>query len=213
MKKALRIKEAIIVGIVIFIPTSILIMGVNALLNFSKIWEEVFKFFGIKEYYNNIIGLSLLILFLYIFGFLLTSRFVSYIFSKLPLIRSLWKTINSMIKRVSLVSQGGYKRIIFEQYGPGLGRWIAGIVIGKTIFEDENGNEKTMLVVLPLKVSLPTSAWIDPKDTRIVEQIEGNKKLLSVILSGGFVNPERLKTFQWTEEQYDELPVLSDLNN
>lgn len=209
MKRILRIKEAIIVGIVIFIPTSIFFVMISTLINFSNFWQEAFKFFGAGEYYNDFFGLILLVVFLYIFGWLLTSNFVSSILLRIPIVKNFWKTVYSMIKRVSLVSQGGYKRVIFEEFGPGLGRWIAGIVIGRTIFEDEKGNEKIMLVVLPLKIGFPTSKWLEPRDTRIVDQLEGDQKLLSVILSGGLVNPERLKVFKWTEEQYNELPTIS----
>lgn len=221
-----RLLESLIVGTVLLIPVLATYFFLKMAIGFMDFWREVFLKFAIEEYYFGIMGLFMTLLVVIFIGYIATSNLLNGKFGKLlmvlldgllmripfinkvwEIIKKCWRAIRQAAKRIMLILKGGYKRIIYEQYGRGTKRWKPAFVIGKTVFETGK-SKKAMLVIITPNLSLPDAMWIPPEDTKIIGG--GVSKIGLFILSGGFVNPDLLSLEEWTEDKYNEIPEYEE---
>lgn len=219
MFEELKIKDSLIVGAILSVPVLVTYFSIKMIIGLMNFWgEEVFVRLSIEKYYLGIIGPILTGLVIYFAGRVIISdlfdKTAGKIMKRLPLIAGIWLTIKRMSKRIRLIAKGGYKRVVYEQYGKGSKRWKPAFVIGKTTFTEkiavksdkkERMVKRIMLVISTPNFSFPDSVWVPPEETKIVSG--GISGIGFFILSGGLVNPDNLDLEEWTGEKLEnEIP-------
>lgn len=204
------LKEHLFLGFLMSIPILIILYVWKVVMGFLDIYNSFFRWAELPRELYTPVAIILTFLGMYGLGLFMKSRKVNSFMIHIRPIRNWWLFVKNIADRLSFISQGGYKKVFYEAFGPGTRRWRPAIVVGRTIFPDGN-KKKRMLVVSQTPPNIFDPLIIPYEDTRIFTGT--NKEFALYLGSAGTINPPEHFLEKWSPEEYEEIPDSSPLSN
>mgnify|MGYP006098308627 CR=1 FL=1 len=190
------------VGLFSIIPMAATIWLINWILNIfvgpgQSIINNILPNFNwitpIKPYVTWLIGFILTILFVLLSGYIISSVFGRYLFSKLesiilkiPIVNTLYQTIKGITESISSTNKQAFSKVVLIEY-PKEGIWTIALVTG-----DSKNKEGTKFYHLYLPTTPnPTSGFMlyIPVDN-VIETDMTSEEAIKIIISGGSMSPD-----------------------
>ena len=140
-----------------------------------------------------IIGFVLTILFVLVSGYIISSVFGKFLFSKMediisriPLVNSLYQTIKGLTESISSSSKQAFSKVVLIEY-PRKGIWTLALVTGDSVNDQ---NQEFYHLFLPTSPN-PTSGYMlyISKDD-VIEIDMSAEEAIKIIVSGGAISPK-----------------------
>lgn len=157
---------------------------INKILPFNFPGEQVISW---------IIGFVLTILFVLICGYVISSVFGKFLFTKIediisriPLVNSLYQTIKGLTESISSSGKQAFSKVVLIEY-PRKGIWTLALVTGDSV---NNKNQEFYHLFLPTSPN-PTSGYMlyISKDD-VIETDMSAEEAIKIIVSGGAISPK-----------------------
>ena len=190
------------VGLFSIIPMAATMWLINWILNIfvgpgQSIINNILPNFNwvtpIKPYVSWLVGFILTILFVLLSGYIISSVFGRYLFSKLegiilkiPIVNTLYQTIKGITESISSTNKQAFSKVVLIEY-PKEGIWTIALVTG-----DSKNKEGTKFYHLYLPTTPnPTSGFMlyIPVD-KVIETDMTSEEAIKIIISGGSMSPE-----------------------
>ena len=190
------------VGLFSIIPMAATIWLINWILNTfvgpgQSIIDNILPNFNwitpIKPYVTWLIGFILTILFVLFSGYIISSVFGRYLFSKLesiilkiPIVNTLYQSIKGITESISSTNKQAFSKVVLIEY-PKEGIWTIALVTG-----DSKNKEGTKFYHLYLPTTpIPTSGFMlyIPVDN-VIETDMTSEEAIKIIISGGSMSPD-----------------------
>ncbi|MEX1012487.1 MAG: DUF502 domain-containing protein [Waddliaceae bacterium] len=184
-------KKFFITGLVIFLPLAVtlavLIFIVNILTGpFVGFVRDIFQNYGIfekgflflsayqvQQFVSQVLILAFLFLFTVLLGILTRWVFIhyfirlgDYVFHRIPVVRSIYKTAQDVIKTIFTTSTRSFQQVVLAPF-PNEKTQAIGLVTRENIPKVEGGKEVNLVAVFVPTTPNPTSGFLmmyDPKD-------------------------------------------------
>lgn len=140
-----------------------------------------------------IIGFVLTILFVLVSGYIISSVFGKFLFSKMediisriPLVNSLYQTIKGLTESISSSSKQAFSKVVLIEY-PRKGIWTLALVTGDSVNDQD---QEFYHLFLPTSPN-PTSGYMlyVSKDD-VIEIDMSAEEAIKIIVSGGAISPK-----------------------
>ena len=190
------------VGLFSILPMAATIWLINWILNIfvgpgQSIINNILPDFNwiapIKPYVTWLIGFILTILFVLLSGYIISSVFGRYLFSKLesiilqiPIVNSLYQTIKGITESISSTNKQAFSKVVLIEY-PKEGIWTIALVTGDS---KNKAGIKFYHLYLPTTPN-PTSGFMlyIPVD-KVIETDMTSEEAIKIIISGGSMSPD-----------------------
>ncbi|OGZ61821.1 MAG: hypothetical protein A3H51_00255 [Candidatus Spechtbacteria bacterium RIFCSPLOWO2_02_FULL_38_8] len=184
-----RIKTTFFVGFFILLPIFVVIVLLdNILARNHAWWRPFFRIVGIRGAFAPWLAVVLSLSLVFLIGTFALSRLA-------------WPSLKNKARNIWMFFGGGYTKVWYDEFGLGKKREGPGIVMGKFVLVDENGNNQVKLAVtrprIPIKIQ-PVS----PEEAPI---IVSNMNVWSYEWLGAI--PAEIKLKPWTERSLKVLPM------
>mgnify|MGYP001185480493 FL=1 len=183
------------IGATIWVLKWLLTLLVGPAQSITKILLPSTALFNATQPYASwVIGFILTVLFVFGFGYLVSSFFGRILFAKIediiaqiPVANTLYKTIKSVIDSISSSQNDAFQKVVMLEY-PRKGIWTLALVTG----ESENSSGKKFYhLFLPTSPN-PTSGYMLYIAASDVKEIDmSSEEAIKIIISGGALSSKK----------------------
>ena len=182
------------IGVTIWVLKWLLTLLVGPAESIIKILLPSTAIFNVTQPYASwVIGFILTIIFVFTFGYIVSSFLGRVLFSKIeqiiariPIANTLYKTIKSVIESISNSQNEAFKKVVMLEY-PRKGIWTLALVTGES--ENKSG-KKFYHLFLPTSPN-PTSGYMLYIAVSDVKEIDmSSEEAIKIIISGGAFSPK-----------------------
>jgi len=187
------------IGLFSILPIAATLWLIRVILTFfagpaQSIINQILPFdFPGQQAISWIIGFALTILFVLVSGYIISSVFGKFLFSKMediisriPLVNSLYQTIKGLTESISSSSKQAFSKVVLIEY-PRKGIWTLALVTGDSVNDQ---NQEFYHLFLPTSPN-PTSGYMlyISKDD-VIEIDMSAEEAIKIIVSGGAISPK-----------------------
>jgi len=182
------------IGATIWVLKWLLTLLVGPAQSITKILLPSTTVFNATQPYASwVIGFMLTIIFVFAFGYIVSSFLGRVLFSKIeqiiaqiPIANTLYKTIKSVIESISNSQNDAFQKVVMLEY-PRKGIWTLALVTGES--KNKSG-KKFYHLFLPTSPN-PTSGYMLYIAVSDVKEIDmSSEEAIKIIISGGALSPK-----------------------
>ena len=183
------------IGATIWVLKWLLTLLVGPAQSITKILlPSTVLFNATQPYASWVIGFILTVLFVFGFGYLVSSFFGRILFSKIeniiaqiPVANTLYKTIKSVIDSISSSQNDAFQKVVMLEY-PRKGIWTLALVTGESA---NSSGKKFYHLFLPTSPN-PTSGYMLYIAASDVKEIDmSSEEAIKIIISGGALSSKK----------------------